>query len=90
MSVRGIRGATTVANNTKENIIDSTFNLLREMITLNNVEIFSLFSLFSVFGVIFSLFTHLSKFIQSPKKFFLVVAFWRFFQMSNIVTDFKH
>ena len=46
MSVRGIRGATTVSNNTKENIIDSTFSLLREMITLNNVEIQDIASIF--------------------------------------------
>ena len=46
MSVRGIRGATTVSNNTKKNIIDSTFSLLREMITLNNVEIQDIASIF--------------------------------------------
>tara|TARA_B110000014_G_C20118488_1_gene591649 strand:+ start:452 stop:811 length:360 start_codon:yes stop_codon:yes gene_type:complete len=46
MSVRGIRGATTVSKNTKENIIDSTFNLLSEMITLNKVEIHDIASIF--------------------------------------------
>jgi len=39
MSVRGIRGATTVSLNTEEEILDATRSLLQEMITRNGVEV---------------------------------------------------
>ncbi len=38
MAVRGIRGATTVANNTKEEIFDATIEMVREMIEVNNIK----------------------------------------------------
>lgn len=38
MAVRGIRGATTVANNTKEEIFDATIEMVSEMITENDVR----------------------------------------------------
>lgn len=38
MAVRGIRGATTVANNTKEEIFDATTEMVREMIEVNNID----------------------------------------------------
>lgn len=39
MSMRGIRGATTVSENTKESIFDATKELVSEMIKANNVKI---------------------------------------------------
>jgi len=39
MSVRGIRGATTVSLNTEEEILDATRSLLQEMITRNGVDV---------------------------------------------------
>jgi len=39
MSVRGIRGATTVSLNTEEEILDATRSLLQEMIMRNGVEV---------------------------------------------------
>ncbi|MCY3559161.1 MAG: chorismate mutase [Chloroflexi bacterium] len=36
--LRGIRGATTVENNTREDIIEATEELLAEMITRNDIE----------------------------------------------------
>jgi chorismate mutase len=39
MLVRGIRGATTVQNNTKEEIISATQELLSEMVKNNQVKI---------------------------------------------------
>jgi len=38
MLVRGIRGATTVAANTREEILEATTELLQEMVRLNHVE----------------------------------------------------
>ncbi len=38
MAVRGIRGATTVANNTKEDIFDATIEMVREIIEINNIK----------------------------------------------------
>ena|SRR5690625_2329020 len=38
MFVRGIRGAITVENNEKTEILDATFELLNEMIEKNNVH----------------------------------------------------
>ncbi len=38
MLVRGIRGATTVAANTREAILEATTELLQEMVRLNQVE----------------------------------------------------
>ncbi len=38
MSVRGIRGATTVNANTKENIIEETMILINRMISINHVD----------------------------------------------------
>ena len=38
MQVRGIRGATTVESNTREAILDSTRELLSEIVRLNDVE----------------------------------------------------
>lgn len=37
MAVRGIRGATTVANNTKEEIFDATIEMVREIIEINKI-----------------------------------------------------
>ncbi|OGC23674.1 chorismate mutase [candidate division WOR-1 bacterium RIFOXYB2_FULL_42_35] len=39
MFTRGVRGATTVANNTKEEILAATQELLAEIIEKNNIEI---------------------------------------------------
>jgi len=39
MSLRGIRGATTVENNTKEEIIETTKELLTEMLSANRIKI---------------------------------------------------
>ncbi|MFM1652709.1 chorismate mutase [Brevibacillus sp. B_LB10_24] len=38
MKVRGIRGAITVENNSKEEMVSATLELFREMIRLNQVE----------------------------------------------------
>jgi len=38
MQVRGLRGATTVANNTKEDIIEGTAELLGEMMSRNAIN----------------------------------------------------
>lgn len=38
MGTRGIRGATTIANNTETEILENTKHLLEEMITYNRVE----------------------------------------------------
>ena len=38
MSVRGIRGATTVESNTREAILDATRELLGEIIRANNID----------------------------------------------------
>ncbi len=38
MTVRGIRGATTVNSNTKDNIIEETMILINRMISINHVE----------------------------------------------------
>ena len=39
MSVRGIRGATTADENTREAILDATADLLRQMVEANGTEI---------------------------------------------------
>ncbi len=39
MSVRGIRGATTAESNTAEAITEATEELLRELVTLNDLEV---------------------------------------------------
>ena len=39
MSVRGIRGATTAGENTREAILDATADLLRQMVDANGTEI---------------------------------------------------
>jgi chorismate mutase len=39
MPVRGIRGATTATANTEESITDATDELLRELVTLNDLDI---------------------------------------------------
>lgn len=46
MTVRAIRGAVTVDNNTKEEIILYTKQLLKEMIMLNNIDINDMISIF--------------------------------------------
>ena len=38
MPVRGIRGATTASSNTAEAITDATEELLRELVTLNDLD----------------------------------------------------
>jgi len=38
MHVRGVRGATTVKENTKEEIIKETSNLLQEILSVNNIN----------------------------------------------------
>ncbi len=38
MMIRGIRGATTIENNDKQEILEATEKLLREMISENNLE----------------------------------------------------
>ena len=49
MMQRGVRGATTVENNTKEDIKDATVELLRKMLTENDIKIediaFAIFTL---------------------------------------------
>jgi chorismate mutase len=39
MHVRGIRGAITIENNSTESIIESTKQLLQEIITQNNIKV---------------------------------------------------
>jgi chorismate mutase len=39
MRVRGIRGATTVDNNTRQAILDATTELLEKMVELNEVDV---------------------------------------------------
>lgn len=46
MSVRGIRGATTVNNNNKDNILDETKDLMNQMIETNNIPIDDIASIF--------------------------------------------
>ena len=51
MALRGIRGATTTAANTKEDIIERTRELLEEMVRVNDIRIEEIASaLFSVTG----------------------------------------
>jgi len=38
MSARGVRGATTVDNNTAEEILAATADLLRDMVAANNID----------------------------------------------------